>query len=514
MSRMHVQLPAKPLVLVILDGFGYREDPHDNAIVAARTPIWDALWQKAPHTLISASGLDVGLPDKQFGNSEVGHMTLGAGRVVYQQLTRIDKAIHDGEFDKNPAFIDAIDRAVAADKAVHVWGLLSDGGVHSHEQHILAALALAAKRGAKKLYLHAFLDGRDTPPRSAARSLALAETAFERLGVGRFASVCGRYFAMDRDNRWDRVERAYDLLTQGLAEQHAASAQEALLAAYARGENDEFVLPTSIAEPVMLEDGDTVLFMNFRADRARQITRALRDAGFTGFVRKYQPQVTFVMSSEYAADINALCAYPPLSLHNSLGEYLADQGKTQLRLAETEKYAHVTFFFSGGREALYAGEQRILVDSPKVATYDLQPEMSAVELTDRLVEAINGGAYDVIVCNYANGDMVGHTGILAAAIKAVETLDQCLGRLSAAALAAGGECLITADHGNCEQMQDYVSQQRHTQHTCEQVPLLYIGRRALRLLDGGTLADVAPTLLALLDLPQPREMTGRSLISF
>lgn len=504
----------KPLVLLILDGFGYREETKDNAIAAANTPVWDKLWRDNPHSLVSGSGLDVGLPEGQFGNSEVGHMTLGAGRVVWQQLTRIDKDIADGTFFENPAYCAAIDKAIANNKAVHIWGLLSDGGVHSHENHILAALQLAVQRGAEQVYLHAFLDGRDTPPRSAEDSLRITQDTLDALGTGRIATLCGRYYAMDRDKRWDRVEKAYNLLTDGRAEFHAATAIEGLHDAYARDENDEFVKPTVIGTPVQLHDGDAVLFMNFRADRARQITRAFTNPAFDGFVRARTPKLsTFVMTSEYADDIPAPCAYPPSTLKNSLGEYLAGLGKTQLRIAETEKYAHVTFFFSGGREALYEGETRILIDSPKVATYDLQPEMSAFEVTDKLVEAISSQQFDVIICNYANGDMVGHTGIFSAAVKAVEALDVCVGRVRDAVLATGGECLITADHGNCEQMQDYEAQQVHTQHTCEHVPFLYIGQRTVAISDGGTLADVAPSMLTLLNLPQPAEMQGRSLIT-
>lgn len=509
-----------PCVLLILDGFGYRESPEDNAIAAASTPVWDSLWANNPHTLISGSGMDVGLPEGQFGNSEVGHMTLGAGRVVYQQLTRIDKDIADGGFFHNSAYVTAIDAAVRQGGAVHVWGLLSAGGVHSHESHIVAMLAMAAQRGAKKVYLHAFLDGRDTPPRSAAPSLALAESQLQSLGVGRIATVCGRYYAMDRDKRWDRVQLAYELLVDGVATHRAASAAEALAAAYARDENDEFVRPTVVGEPVRVEDGDAVVFMNFRADRARQITRACIQEGFDGFARSRVPRLSaFVTTSEYAADIHAPCAYPPATLVNSLGEYMGVLGKTQLRIAETEKYAHVTFFFSGGQDALFTGEQRILVDSPKVATYDLQPEMSAYEVTDKLVDAIRSGQYDLIVCNYANGDMVGHTGIFAAAVKAVEALDLCLGRVRDAVLAVGGDCLVTADHGNCEQMQDHEAGQAHTQHTCEFVPLLYIGNKTVRFVQGGsagnngTLADVAPSLLGLMGLPQPTEMTGQNLVT-
>ena len=507
----------KPTVLIILDGWGHREERQDNAIANGNTPVWDRLWAQAPHTLISGSGLDVGLPEGQMGNSEVGHMSLGSGRVVFQNITRIDQAIADGSFDTNPVYVSAIDRAIEGNGAVHVFGLLSQGGVHSHEQQIFAAIRLAAKRGAQRIYLHAFLDGRDTPPRSAGPSLQQADALFDELGCGRTASISGRYYAMDRDNRWDRVELAYRLLTEGVAPHRADTASLALEAAYAREENDEFVLPTSICaqgqEAVTVADGDSVLFMNFRADRARQLTRAFVTAEFDNFPRRVVPALAdFVMTTEYAADIDASCAFPPEPLSNVLGDYLAQQNMTQLRMAETEKYAHVTFFFSGGREELFPGEERELIPSPDVATYDLQPEMSALEVTDKLVAAIYSGKYDLIVCNYANGDMVGHTGVYAAAIKAVETLDQCLGRVEQAVLEVGGEALVTADHGNCEQMLDYESGQHHTQHTTEHVPLVYIGPRAVHLKpEGGILADIAPTLLGLMGLPKPVEMSGEDL---
>lgn len=510
----------KTTVLIILDGWGYREDTRDNAIANGNTPVWDRLWREAPHALVSGSGLDVGLPAGQMGNSEVGHMSLGSGRVVYQSITRIDQAIADGSFDNNHAYTTAIDKAVAGNGAVHLFGLLSPGGVHSHEQQILAAVRLAAKRGAKRVYLHAFLDGRDTPPRSAAPSLEKAEALFTELDCGRVASITGRYYAMDRDNRWDRVEQAYQLLTQGIAPHSASDAGTALEAAYSRDENDEFVLPTTICatgeSPALVRDGDVVLFMNFRADRARELSRAFVDTDFDGFDRRVIPELAdFVTTTEYAADIKASCAFPPKSLDNVLGDYLAQQGKTQLRIAETEKYAHVTFFFSGGREELFAGEDRELIPSPDVATYDLQPEMSAPLLTDKLVAAIHSGKYDLIVCNYANGDMVGHTGVFAAAVKAVEALDQCLGRVEQALQESGGQALVTADHGNCEQMMDYTSGQLHTQHTTELVPLVYIGPRHLELTPtGGKLADIAPTLLALMDQAQPAEMTGANLAEF
>ena len=512
------QSSHSPTVLLILDGWGHREESKDNAIANGHTPIWDRLWKSAPHTLISSSGLDVGLPAGQMGNSEVGHMSLGSGRVVFQSITRIDQAIADGSFDNNPAYTAAIDKALAGDAAVHIMGLLSAGGVHSHEDQIAAAIKLAASRGAKKIYLHAFLDGRDTPPRSAAGSLQKMDGLFETLGCGRIASIAGRYYAMDRDNRWDRIERAYELLTQAKAEYHFSSAGDALEAAYDRDENDEFVAPSTVqaqGQPeAVIGDGDAVLFMNFRADRARQLTHALVDRDFIHFQRARVPQLAdFVMTTEYAADIKTSCAFPPKAMTNVLGDYLAQLGKTQLRIAETEKYAHVTFFFSGGREQLFEGEERIMIPSPDVATYDLQPEMSAPELTDKLVDAIHCGKFDLIVCNYANGDMVGHTGDYQAAMKAVEALDICLGRIESALLEVGGEALITADHGNCEQMMDYESGQLHTQHTTEQVPLVFVGKRAATLdAGGGKLADIAPTLLAMMGIQQPTEMTGSKLI--
>ncbi|MEH6387181.1 MULTISPECIES: 2,3-bisphosphoglycerate-independent phosphoglycerate mutase [Pseudomonas] len=504
----------KPLVLMILDGFGHSESPESNAIMAARTPVWDRLWSTAPHTLVSGSGMDVGLPDGQMGNSEVGHMNLGAGRVVYQDFTRVTKSIMEGDFYENPELCKAVDAAVKVDRAVHIMGLLSPGGVHSHEEQLVAMVELAARRGASQIYVHAFLDGRDTPPRSAAPSLELLEEAYRRLGKGRTASLIGRYFAMDRDNRWERVEAAYNLVAEGQASFSAVAAAEALAAAYERDESDEFVKATAIGTPVRVENGDAVIFMNFRADRARELTRAFVEPDFDGFTRQRQIQLGgFVMLTQYAANIPAPCAFPPSSLDNVLGEYLAKQGKTQLRIAETEKYAHVTFFFSGGREEPFEGEERILIPSPQVATYDLQPEMSAPEVTDRIVEAIEQQRYDVIIVNYANGDMVGHTGVFEAAVAAVECLDACIARITDALAKVGGEALITADHGNVEQMSDDSTGQAHTAHTCEPVPFVYVGQRNVTLRDGGILSDVAPTMLALLGLEQPAEMTGRSIVS-
>ena len=506
----------KPLVLLILDGWGYREEVNNNAIAQANTPVMDRLWQDYPHTLISGSGLDVGLPDGQMGNSEVGHVNLGSGRVVYQDFTRITKAISDGDFFSNPVLLSAVNQAKQQQKAVHIMGLLSPGGVHSHEDHLLAMIELAERQGAGPIYLHAFLDGRDTPPRSAEASLAKVQQHFARTGSGQIASVIGRYYAMDRDKRWDRVQKAYDLLTQGKADFQATDAIEALKQAYQRDENDEFVKATAIVKAdgtaVQMHDGDALIFMNFRADRARQFSRAFTDDDFNGFSRQYRPALSsFVMLTEYAADIKAPCAYPPESLNNVLGEWLAKHGKTQLRISETEKYAHVTFFFSGGREQLFDGEQRILIDSPKVATYDQQPEMSSAELTDKLVSAIHSGEFDVIICNYPNGDMVGHTGVMAAAIKAVEAVDHCIGRVVSALQDVGGECLITADHGNAEMMLDTDSGQAHTAHTSGPVPLIYVGRPA-KVTEGGILSDIAPTMLSLMGLPVPEEMTGKILM--
>ncbi len=506
----------KTLLLLVLDGCGHSDNPEYNAIYAANTPVRDRLWGSCPRTFIDTSGLAVGLPEGQMGNSEVGHMTLGSGRVIYQSFTRINKAISDGDFFSNPAYCAAIDKAVATNNAVHIMGLLSQGGVHSHEAHINAMIDMAAQRGAKEIYVHAFLDGRDTPPRSAEPSLQQTSAKLEATGLGRIASICGRFYAMDRDNRWDRVQSAYDLLTQGKSQHRSADPLSALHAAYERGENDEFVLPTVIAatdQPAAtIKDGDTVLFMNFRPDRARELTRAFVDKAFDGFERGTTPKLAdFVMTTEYAADIPTSCAFPPENLRNSLGEYLGSLGKTQLRIAETEKYAHVTFFFNGGQETLFPGEERILIPSPKVATYDLKPEMSAYELTDNLVEAIESGKYDVIICNYANCDQVGHSGVFDAAVKAVEVVDQCVDRVLKALGDMGGECLITADHGNVEQMYDPLSGQVHTQHTTLPVPLIYVGERTLTLADHGSLADIAPTMLTLLNLPQPAEMTGRSL---
>jgi 2,3-bisphosphoglycerate-independent phosphoglycerate mutase len=510
-------MDVTPVLLLILDGFGYRESADFNAILAARKPNWDALWRDYPHTLINASEKSVGLPSGQMGNSEVGHLNIGAGRVVYQDLSRVDVAIEDGSFFTNPALNQAVGLAKQNDSALHIMGLLSPGGVHSHENHIFAMLEMAARAGLKKIYLHAFLDGRDTPPRSAAQSLQLLQDKCTALGTGQIASIVGRFYAMDRDNRWERVQPAYELLTQGRAEFTATDALPALEQSYARGESDEFVKPTAIvsgsAENTM-QDGDVVIFMNFRADRAREITRALTDETFSGFNRAYVPKLaSFVTLSSYGEDFHLPCAYTQAAIHNGFGEYISNLGLRQLRIAETEKYAHVTYFFSGGREQPYPGEDRILVSSPKVATYDLKPEMSAFEVTDKLEAAILSRQYHAIICNYANGDMVGHSGNMAAATQAIEALDSCIGRVVKAMQSIGGEVIITADHGNAEQMLDRTTQQAHTAHTLNPVPFLYIGRKA-KLTEGGALRDLAPSLLTMMGLPQPAEMTGHSLIQF
>jgi 2,3-bisphosphoglycerate-independent phosphoglycerate mutase len=517
---MPVTVPAvRPAVLLILDGFGCRDDSPDNAIARASMPNWRRLLASCPHTSIDASEHAVGLPAGQMGNSEVGHLNIGAGRVVYQDFSRIDVAIEEGDFARNPALTDAVAAAKAGGGAVHLLGLASPGGVHSHERHIAAMIDLAAAGGAARVLVHAFLDGRDTPPRSAAASLAFLGRACARHPAARIASICGRYYAMDRDKRWERTAAAYDLLVDGRAAHDAPTPQAALDAAYARGESDEFVLPTAILDAsgrrATMDDGDVVVFMNFRADRARQITRALTDPAFDGFPRRRAPKLArYVCLTSYGDEFAALAvAFPPQSVANGFGEYVSKLGLRQLRIAETEKYAHVTYFFSGGVEAAYPGEDRILVPSPKVATYDLKPEMSAVEVTDRLVAAIRGGEYDAIVCNFANGDMVGHTGDFDAARRAVETLDACISRVVAAAREAGGEVMITADHGNAEQMFDAATGQPHTAHTLNRVPLVYAGRPAA-IAGGGSLRDIAPTLLAVMGLPAPAEMTGRSLLAF
>lgn len=504
----------KPIVLCILDGWGFSNEVENNAIAAAHTPNWDHLREIGVGTFIKTSGEAVGLPDGQMGNSEVGHMNIGAGRVVNQDFTRITKDVRSGEFNNNPVLNKTIDDLKASNKALHIFGLLSPGGVHSDEKHIFALIELAAQKGLDKIYLHAFLDGRDMPPKSAAPSLEKTEAVFAKAGKGRIATIIGRYFAMDRDNRWDRVEQAYDLASQGLGHFQADSALKGLEEAYARGENDEFVKATVIGDAVKMMDGDAVIFMNFRADRAREISYPFVEADFDGFTPKHLPKLShFVSLTQYKAELKTEVAYPPIELKNGLGEVLANSGRTQLRIAETEKYPHVTFFFNGGEEHVFKGEERILVNSPKVATYDLQPEMSAPEVTDRLVGAIESGKFDVIICNYANPDMVGHTGVFEAIVKAIEAVDTGLGKVYDAVKKAGGEMLVTADHGNAEKTWDKTTNQPHTAHTNTPVPLIYVGKRAT-LEPDGALCDLAPTILFLLGEDQPAEMTGKNLIHF
>lgn len=512
MSAVH-----KPIVLIVLDGWGYSEDHDFNAISNANTPTWNHLWNRYPHTLIKGSGAEVGLPSGQMGNSEVGHLNLGAGRVVYQEFTRVSRAIRTGSFFTNQTLTDAVDTAIESNKALHIMGLLSDGGVHSHEQHIQAMAKLAVERGAKKVYLHAFLDGRDTPPKSALESIKGMEDTFNELGNGQIVSIVGRYFAMDRDHRWPRVKATYDLITQAKADYQVESATDGLEQAYQRGETDEFVKPTSIVpkgqSPIKVEDGDIVVFMNYRSDRARQITRPFIEPDFSEFEIDNAPKLgRFVSLTEYSSGFDVPVAFPPERLNNVFGEYISKLGLRQLRIAETEKYAHVTFFFNGGNEEPYDGEHRILIPSPDVATYDLQPEMSAPELTSQLVSAIEEGTYDAIICNYANPDMVGHTGNYDATVKAIEALDKHLVKVVDAVLKVGGELLITADHGNAEQMRNPETGQPHTAHTSNPIPLIYIGRPAT-LLDNGALSDIAPTMLHLMGIEKPSEMGGDSIVS-
>ncbi len=508
--------PNRPLALIILDGWGYSESIEDNAIHAARKPVWDQLWRDYPHTLISASGAGVGLPGDQMGNSEVGHLNMGAGRVVYQEFTRVSRAIRTGSFFTNRTLTTAVELAHETNKAVHILGLLSPGGVHSHEEHIYAMVELALKQGVKNVYVHAFLDGRDTPPKSALKSILAIEEKFQQLGGGRIVSVIGRFYALDRDQRWNRVAKAYHLITDGQAEYHAINASTALEMAYARGETDEFIQATSIRredeEPVKMQKGDVAIFMNFRSDRARALSESLACAEFDRFERPRQVELgTFVTLTEYKKDYTFPVAFPSEKLNNVLGAHIASLGLRQLRIAETEKYAHVTFFFSGGRDKPFEGEDRILVPSPKVDTYDLQPSMSAPQVAQELVKAIHSSKYDVIICNFANADMVGHSGNYAAAVKAIEALDNALGRVWSALKQVGGEMIVTADHGNAELMLDKTNGQPHTAHTNNPVPLIYAGRDA-ECIDQGTLADIAPTMLSLMGLPIPNEMSQHLIV--
>lgn len=509
---------VKPVVLIILDGWGYSESPDYNAIHAADTPFWDEMWQTCPHTLVRTSGAAVGLPAGQMGNSEVGHINLGAGRVVYQEATRIERSIKTGSFFENATLLEPLEKAVKAGRSVHIMGLLSGGGIHSNDRHLQAMVKMAAERGAGKIYVHAFTDGRDTPPRSAMTPVKHMQTMFEEVGKGQFASILGRYFAMDRDNRWDRIKIAYDLIFHGSARHRYNSAVDAINDAYERGESDEFIEASVITaddgEPVKVEAGDAVFFMNFRADRARQLAQAIVDDAFNEFDRGSRVALSGMVGlTEYNAALNIPKAFLPERLENMMGQYIASKGFRQLRLAETEKYAHVTFFFNGGIENVFEGEERILVPSPDVSTYDLQPEMSAVKVTDHLLQAIESRRHDLIICNYANTDMVGHTGSEVAAKIAVEIIDVSLKRVVEALRKVGGEALITADHGNAELLFSEETGQPHTAHTTNPVPLIYIGREA-DMVNNGTLSDISPTLLAMMGVEQPIEMTGRSLIEF
>ena len=500
----------KPLVLMILDGFGIAPK-EGNAIAAAKTPNLDRLLKENPLTQIGASGMDVGLPDGQMGNSEVGHTNIGAGRIVYQELTRITKSAQDGDMEKNEALLQAMSAAKENGKALHFMGLLSDGGVHSHNSHLYALLEMAKHLGLEKVFVHCFLDGRDVPPSSGKEYVEQLQNKLQEIGIGKVATVMGRYYAMDRDNRWERVDKAYAAMVYGEGEK-AACPVCAVQNSYEKEVTDEFVLPTVCdgAEPISA--GDSVIFYNFRPDRAREITRTLVDPDFTGFERKkgFFP-VHFVCMTQYDATMpNVDVAYKPQSLKNTFGEYISDKGLTQLRIAETEKYAHVTFFFNGGVEKQYPGEDRILVKSPAVATYDLQPEMSAYEVTDKMVEAVRSGKYDALILNYANCDMVGHTGVFEAAVKAVEAVDTCVGRVAEAVKEMDGCILLTADHGNADKMVDDDGTP-FTAHTTNPVPFCVINHPC-ELREGGRLADIAPTMLKVLGLPQPEEMTGESII--
>ena len=508
-------MSKKPVVLMVLDGYGLNDRTEGNAIALANTPVMDKLMKECPFVKGQASGLAVGLPDGQMGNSEVGHMNIGAGRIIYQDLTRITKAIEDGDFFENKALLAAMDNCKKNDSDLHLWGLLSDGGVHSHITHLYGLLEMAKKQGLSKVYVHAFLDGRDTPPASGKEFIEELEKKMKEIGVGKIASLSGRYYAMDRDNNWDRVQKAYDSLTKGEGIQ-AEDAVKAMEDSYAKDVTDEFVLPTVITEngkPVsVVKENDSVIFFNFRPDRAREMTRAFCDDKFTGFDRPFI-KTTFVCFKDYDETIpNKLIAFEKEHIVNTFGEYLAKCGKTQLRLAETQKYAHVTFFFNGGEEKQFEGEDRILVNSPKVATFDMQPEMSAYEVCDNLVESIRSDKYDVIIVNFANPDMVGHTGIMEAAIKAIEVVDECVGKTVDAILDVDGQMFICADHGNAEKLLDEDGEP-FTAHTTNPVPFVLVNYdEDYTLREGGCLADIVPTMIEMMGMEQPAEMTGKSLL--
>ncbi len=502
----------RPTMLMILDGYGLNKEAYGNAIAAAKKPNLDRIFAQYPSTSLKACGLAVGLPEGQMGNSEVGHLNIGAGRVVYQDLTMITKAIEDGSFFKNPAFLKAVDHVKKNGSTLHLLGLLSDGGVHSHIDHLLALTDLAKQHGIEKLQVHCFLDGRDVPPRCAGKYVDILSDHLKEIGIGSIATVSGRYYAMDRDKRWDRVEKAYDAMTSGEGI-HVPTASEAVTAAYERDENDEFVQPTVVDGALPVSDGDAMIMFNFRPDRAREITRSFVDSDFDGFRRKKTvADLCYICMTQYDAEMpNVTLAFPPETMHNTLGEYIADLGLHQLRIAETEKYAHVTFFFNGGVEAPNRNEDRILVPSPKVATYDLQPEMSAFQVTDKVLEAIDTDKYDVIILNFANADMVGHTGVMDAAIKAIETLDACVPKIVDAILEKDGQILLTADHGNADVMLDGDGNVV-TAHSLNDVPLVHIANKPVPLKDGGRLCDIAPTMLKLMHLDIPDEMTGKPLV--
>ena len=506
-------MSKKPIALIIMDGFGYNHKDYGNAIRAAKTPNIDRLLANYPHTLIGASGMDVGLPEGQMGNSEVGHTNIGAGRIVYQELTRITKSIKDGEFFSNEAFTAAVENCKKNDSALHLFGLLSNGGVHSHNSHLYGLLELAKKAGLTKVYVHCFMDGRDVPPTSGVDFVAELEEKLKEIGVGKIATVMGRYYAMDRDNRWERVGKAYDAMVYGEGNK-ADNAVDAIKASYAADVTDEFVVPTVIDENGKISANDSVIFFNFRPDRARELTRTFCDDSFDGFERGDRVKTTFVCFTEYDATIeNKMVAFVKESITNTFGQFLADNGLKQARIAETEKYAHVTFFFNGGVEEPNEGEDRILVKSPKVATYDLKPEMSAYEVCDKLVGAIKSENYDVIVINFANPDMVGHTGVQEAAIKAVEAVDECVGKAVEALKEVDGQMFICADHGNAEQLIDEETGEPFTAHTTNPVPFILVNADpAYKLREGGCLADIAPTLIELMGMQQPAEMTGKSLL--
>lgn len=510
-------MAKNPVMLMILDGFGISNYEDGNAVKAAKHPNFTKLWNEYPHTEIGASGLSVGLPNGQMGNSEVGHLNIGSGRIIYQALTRITKSIEDGDLFENKALVKAVDNAIKNNSSLHLLGLLSDGGVHSHIEHLKGLLMLAKKKGLEKVYVHAFLDGRDTPPSSAINYVAEIEDYMKEIGIGTIATVSGRYYAMDRDNRWERVELAYNALVLGKGE-YANSAKEAIERSYHDNKTDEFVLPTVITKNSkatdVIKNRDSVIFFNFRPDRARELTRALNDKAFEGFNRD-NLDLTFVTMTQYDKTIeNVEIAFKPEVYSNTLGEYISKLGKKQLRIAETEKYAHVTFFFNGGVETPNENEDRALIPSPKVATYDLKPEMSAYEVTDEVLKRIDTDEYDVIILNYANPDMVGHTGVIEAAVKAVETVDECLGKVVDKILEKKGTVLITADHGNCEQMIDYSNGNPMTAHTTNLVPFVYVSEEAKgkELRPDGILADIAPTMLTVMGAEVPTEMTGKSII--